>query len=271
MEKINRIGSFQVKPFSKARQNVVLITQEGWRRRSINAFLEADVTTARRLIKEKKEKTGIKISFTGWIIKCVAQALSENKAINSYRHGRKKILIFDDVDVGIPIERFVNGESIPMGYVIRKANEKNVLEITNEIREAQKKTVDESTPQVLMKKLTLLERFVLNSPLFIKKLMVLLLRRNGFLKKKHLGTVGVTAIGMKGRFPGGVIPLGGTTTLLVVVGGTTKKPSVVNEKIEIRDILHLTLSFDHDLVDGGPMVRFVDRLIHLIENGFNLS
>ena len=76
---------------------------------------------------------------------------------------------------------------------------------------------------------------------------------------------------MKGKFPGWAIPLSGATASTIVVGGINKKPGVVNNKIEIREYLHLTITVDHDIVDGGPLARFVDRLIELIENNYGLE
>jgi pyruvate/2-oxoglutarate dehydrogenase complex dihydrolipoamide acyltransferase (E2) component len=104
----------------------------------------------------------------------------------------------------------------------------------------------------------------------VKKLGVLILRRNGLLKKKHLGTIGVTAIGMKGRFPGWVIGMGGPIATLIAVGGITKKPGVFDGKIQVREYLHVTIHVDHDVVDGGPLARFTDRFVELLETGFGL-
>jgi pyruvate/2-oxoglutarate dehydrogenase complex dihydrolipoamide acyltransferase (E2) component len=267
---MNRIGKYKIKSFSRNRQNVALIASEGWRKHSIHAILEVDVTKARQLIHNYKEKTGESISFTGWIAKCIGQALSENIELNAYRLGKRKIVIFDDVDIAIPIERFVDGEYIPMGYIIRKVNKKGIKEITKEIRTAQKEAADKST-QVLIKNITWIEKFVLNSPVFIKKLLLWILRRNGILKKKYMGTVGLTAIGMIGKFSGGIIPLGGTTAILVTVGGIKKKPGVVANRIEIREYLNMTVTFDHDIVDGGPLARFTGRLTELMENAFGLT
>ena len=266
---MDRIGNYCIKPFTKHRKNIRLVTSEGWRKHSTHAFIEVDVTDARKKIRKLFEKTGEKYSFTGWICKCVAQALFEHKDLNAYRLGRHKIVVFDDVDIGIPIEKIVNGEPRPLGYVLRKANEKTVGEITKEFRVVQKEEVDEST-SVLGKNLTSFEKFVLKSPLFLKKLFLVLFRRNGLIKKKHFGTIGVTAIGMKGKFPGGVIPMGASTAILVVVGGITKKPGVVNDEIAIREYLHLTITTDHDIVDGGPLARFVERLTELIENVYGI-
>jgi len=85
-----------------------------------------------------------------------------------------------------------------------------------------------------------------------------------------MGSAAVTAIGMKGKFPGSVVPMGGSYTLLVVVGGIIKKPGVVDDKIKIREYIQMTITTDHDMIDGGPLTRFVDRFDELIENSFGL-
>ena len=36
-------------------------------------------------------------------------------------------------------------------------------------------------------------------------------------------------------------------------------------------MLCLTVTFDHDIIDGAPAARFVRRLVELIENGHGLS
>jgi len=264
---MDRIGKYEVKPFSKARQDIVLVSGEGKRRHNVYALLEVDVTMACEKISRLKPKEDI--SFTGWIVKCVAQAVSDHKQINTYRLGRKKIVVFDDVDIPIPVEREVDGELRPLAYIIRKANEKSVTEITKEIRAVQHQTIDSST-EVLGEELSRGERFVIHAPLFIKKIGVRLLRRRGLLKKKHFGSVGVTSIGMIGRFPGWVIGMGGPIATLIAVGGMTKKPGVVNDAVQVRQYLHITIHVDHDVVDGGPLARFVSRLVELMESGYGL-
>ena len=39
----------------------------------------------------------------------------------------------------------------------------------------------------------------------------------------------------------------------------------------IREYLSLTISVDHDLVDGAPAARFTGRLKELIESGYGLG
>lgn len=269
MNKRDKIGKYKTIPYTKQRKDIEIVTKEGWRRKSINAMLEIDVTIARKKIKEIKEKTGEKISFTSWVIKCISESMTKHKTLNSYKLGRNKIVVFDDVDVAVPVEKESKEETRPRIYILRKANEKTVSEITKEIRNVQKEIVSDET-QVLGRNLTRFERLALRAPLFLKKLLVFFIRKRGIFKKKHMGTTAVTAVGMKGKYKGALIPLGGTATTLFVVGGITKKPRVVDDKIVPREILYLTVSVDHDLVDGGPLARFIDTLTRHMELGYGL-
>lgn len=75
------------------------------------------------------------------------------------------------------------------------------------------------------------------------------------------GTVAITSVGM---FGGGHSGWGLTPTpqsLGLVVGGIAWKPAVVEGRVEPREILNLTVLFDHDVVDGAPATRFTRRLV----------
>jgi pyruvate dehydrogenase E2 component (dihydrolipoamide acetyltransferase) len=54
------------------------------------------------------------------------------------------------------------------------------------------------------------------------------------------------------------------------VGRIVPKPVVVDNNIVIRQMMSLSLSFDHRLVDGGPAARFLQRIKQLIERPFAL-
>jgi len=267
---MDHIGKYQVKLYSKYRRNIELITKEGWRKRSYHAILEIDVTEARKIIQKYKEKTGEKISFTAWVIKCISQTLSEYKEFNAYRHGKRKIIVFDDVDIALPIEKIVKEEARPRVHLIRKANEKTIKDLSSEIKIVQKENASEDT-QILGHKTSGFENFALKAPMFIQRFLLWITRKNAILKKNYMGTTGVTAIGMKGYFPGWIIPLGGTASTLFVVGGITKKPGVIDDKISIREYIHLTITTHHDIIDGGLLARFVERLNSLMEKGYGLD
>jgi len=268
---MNRIGKYKEIPFTKSRKNISIILHEGWKKHAIHALLEFDVTDSKQKIKKIRKETGRDISFTGWVIKCVAETLKEDSSLNSLKHGKNKIVTFEDVDVGMAIERNVGGEFRPIPLLLRQANELDVYQITEKIREAQKIEVDEST-QVIGEELSSFEKFALKAPLFLKKLVIGHYGKKGLIKKQHMGTVGMSAIGMQGNFPGWAIPLGGSQAFMLLIGGVVKKPGVIDEeKIGVRDIMHVTLTVDHDIVDGGPMVRFVDILGKHLKNGAGLE
>ena len=63
----------------------------------------------------------------------------------------------------------------------------------------------------------------------------------------------------------------GTHGLDLVVGSIAWKPAVVDGQIVPRQILNLTILFDHDMIDGAPAARFTRKLIELIESGYGLD
>jgi pyruvate/2-oxoglutarate dehydrogenase complex dihydrolipoamide acyltransferase (E2) component len=71
----------------------------------IHGLIEVDVTRARAFLCEHKATTGESLSFTAFLITCLAKAVDEYKAVQAYRQGSKHLILFDDVDVYTPIER----------------------------------------------------------------------------------------------------------------------------------------------------------------------
>lgn len=131
--------NYEEKTFQKMRQMIVDDVEQGLKRHHIKILTEIDVTKGRELIKQHREKTGEGPSFTGWIMKCIGQAVDEHKDVQALRRG-KKIVVFDDVDISVVVERVIDGEVFPLVVVIRKANKKSFKEIHDEIRKAQAQT-----------------------------------------------------------------------------------------------------------------------------------
>jgi len=89
--------------------------------------------------------------------------------------------------------------------------------------------------------------------------------RNPFWFKRSGGTVGMSAVGMFGGGGGWGIPIA-PCTLMVTVGGIATRPRYVAGELCERDMLSLTLTFDHAIVDGAPAARFARRLTELVES-----
>ena len=262
-----KIGPYHVIDLPPARRDTPNFLDMYWWKHYIYGLLEVDVTVARQFIAEHRARTGEVLSFTGYLAFCVARAADENKEVQAYLKGRKQLLVFDDVDVGLPIEREIEGKRVPAGYIIRGANHKTFLEIHQEIRSAQTGPVPPS------KGLPPWLRFGLMLPWPFPQLFSALInavrRYDPTISVKLGGTVAVTAVGMFGKHSGwGLVPF--PQSLGLVVGGIARKPGLVDDRVEPREMLSLTVMFDHDVVDGAPAARFVKRLVELIESGHGL-
>lgn len=232
-------------------------------------MLEVDVTVARQLITEQKARGGEAFSFTGFLVHCLARAVDENKDVQAYLKGRNRLVMFEDVNVGVMVEHKVGEKTALIGHVIRGANRKTYREIHQEIRTAQSKPAPPGRGVPTWFSRALLLPWPLSG--WVKALMGLVMRQNPAIRVSTLGTVFVTSVGMFGKGHSG---WGVTTTphsLSLVVGGMTWKPAVVEGGIEPREMLNLTVLFDHDVVDGAPATRFVGRLLELIESGYGLD
>ena len=84
------------------------------------------------------------------------------------------------------------------------------------------------------------------------------------------GVVGVTAIGMFGAGSIWLVPLT-NATVTVAIGSISKKPVLVDGNLQEHEFLCLTISFDHDIVDGAPAARFTRRFAELLSGGMELS
>ena len=265
----NKITRNQVVDLPSGRRLMANANKLYWQKHFIYGLLEVDVTIARQFIEEHKARTGEQLSFTGYLTFCLAHAVDENKTVQAYIKGHKQLVVFDDVDVGLMIEQTIGDRPALMGYTVRGANHKTYLEIHQEIRSVQSKPVPPTRgmPSWLQK------AFLLPPPLsgWFGALFDLAMRRDPTIFTSMAGTVGITAVGMFGKGQGGwgLAPL--THGLNLIVGGISWKPAVVEGRIEPREMLDLTVTYDHDVIDGAPAARFTRRLVELIESGYGLD
>lgn len=248
-------------PYSRARRAAqdLAVAQ---RKHMLHGLIEADVTLAQALLRQYQDMTGIALSFTGFIVACVARAVDEQKTIQAYQQGRRHLVIFDDVDVTMLMEQEVDGRTQVTFHIIRAANTKSLLAIHREIRAAQARR-----PKGLQQASARLYNAM---PSLLRRMAVWIAARNPSLWKRFGGTVAVTAVGMFAKGGGWGIPTS-CNTLDVTVGGIGEKPRLLNGQIVQRELLNLTVSVDHDVVDGAPATRFASRLRELIESGYGLS
>lgn len=228
----------------------------GVRRHMVHALVELDVTDARALIRGG-ERAGEKLSFTAFLVASVARAIDADKRLHAYRDWRGRLVLFDEVDVVTLVESDVDHVAIP--HVVRAANLRTAWDIHREIRGIQ------AEPAASRQRSGPLMRLSRVTPGFARRLFFRALRKDPHRLKRVAGTTLVTSVGMFGMGSGwgvGIVPL---HTLGVTVGGISTKPGVVDGRVEPRELLSLTASIDHDIVDGAPAARFARHLRELIE------
>jgi pyruvate/2-oxoglutarate dehydrogenase complex dihydrolipoamide acyltransferase (E2) component len=256
---------YTVVPFAPVRRLIVDVLEMGHRKHMIHGLAEVDVTRARQYIREYEATTGKDLSFTAFIVACLGKAVERNKYMHAYRSGRNHLVLFDEVDVNTQIEIEMDGKKVPIPHTIKAANKRTVRDIHQEIRRVQAEgEKSESAPTSRGEKLfTAL-------PTFVRRLLMRMMFKDPHRAKEYAGTVLLTAVGMFGEGSGWGIPLI-MHTLGVTLGGIAEKPVVLDGQIKVRECLSLTVSFDHDIIDGAPAARFTQRFKELIERGYGLD
>lgn len=257
---MDNIGKYTTKPFKRKFQEETTLFSRN--RYYMIGLLETDITEARRIFACYKETKGTSLSFTSWVAKCVATAIDENKKVQAAKKGRN-LIYFDDVDISVPIEKIIDGKHFPSILVLRKANEKSLQQLHDEIRAAQYPDKDERITTISRKKID----FLFSLPKFIRKLIFWRrLRNNPFYLKKMNGTIHLNPLGMfaKGTY-GWAINLG-HHPVNVIIGGISEQPRIIEGKLENREFLNITLKFDHIIIDGAPATRFARKLVDLLKS-----
>jgi hypothetical protein len=149
-----------------------------------------------------------------------------------------------------------------MPHIFKAVNKHSFRDIHDEMRHTQS-TPHETTEANFM-------RWFLRLPAFLRHLFYRIVLRFPQTLRKYSSPITVTAVGMFGSGSGWGIPMA-SFTLTVTLGTIAKKPGVVDDQIKIREYLHMTVSIDHDIVDGAPAARFVAELRQLIEDAFGLA
>ena len=234
----------------------------GLLKHTVHGLAEFDITQAREAILIHKAHKGEALSFSAFFLACLGKAIDLDKQMHAYRSWRNQLIIFDEVDVNMLFEVEVDGKKTIRPHIIRGVNKKSIREIHEEIREFQSQHQSSQESKFI-------DWFV-RLPGFVRRLFLWVLFKNPRLIKEYYGTVLVSSVGMFGKGSGWGIPVP-NHSLQLTLGGIEEKPGVVNHRIEVRKYMSVTISFDHDVIDGAPAARFMQRLKKLVENGHGLG
>jgi pyruvate/2-oxoglutarate dehydrogenase complex dihydrolipoamide acyltransferase (E2) component len=255
-------GDDRIEPLSPRRRGTADYMRIAGRRSNVHGLVEVDVTDARAAIDAVEAATGEAVSFTAFVVYCLASAIEDHPDVNAYRDWRGRVHVFDDVDVNVLVETTIDGQRIGVPHVLRRANERSVRSLHEEIRSAQQA----SDPAALSRS----GRLALRLPGVLRRLVWRLPQWFPRRWKRLAGTVAVTSVGMFGAGGGWAISPTNYAVQLTV-GGISQKPRLIDGELRSRDLLDLTVTVDHDVVDGAAAARFVGRLRELLEGARGLD
>jgi len=246
-------------PFPFERRFVIDSMIVGESKHAIHGLVDVDVTRARRLVREHGED----LSWTAYVVACVARSAAQHPRVHALRSLLGDLVVFDNVDVCTIVEVEVGAHTYPLPVVLAGAEQRSVADLSREIRAAQRapRAVAMMPTKRSMKLVGLI-------PGSVRRLTMRAFAGAPARLAKRTGTVAVTAVGMFGHVAGHGIPYPTVHSLGVTVGGIVERPRFVDtssDRVERGEFMQLTITFDHDIVDGGPAARFVSDLVTSIE------
>ena len=203
----------------------------------VTTFAEVDVTNMVKWRNANKNafqnKTGIKLTFTPLFVEAIIKAMLEFPLLNSSVDG-DNILLKKDINFGIAVALGTGGEGGLIVPVIKKAQQKNLVGLAESVNEvADKARSKKLSPDDLVG-----------------------------------GTITLTNYGSVGNLMGTPI-INQPQVAIIGTGAIVKRPVVIEQPegdvIGIRQMMFLSMSYDHRIIDGAHGGAFVNRVKQILE------
>ena len=202
----------------------------------VTQFDKADITALEQVRKKYRDevaKAGGNLTVTAVAAKVVASAIKVFPQFNASVDAAGEAIVYKKyVNIGIAADT-PNGLLVP---VIRNVDQKNLIQLSVEIQQLAEKARD--------RKLTLDEM------------------SGGSMSISNLGGIGGTAFTPIVNWP--------EVAILGISRGVFE-PVWNGKEFEPRQMLPLSLSYDHRLIDGADAIRFLRWVAEALENPFALT
>lgn len=229
----SRWGETERKPLSGIRSAVAKNTTLSWQNiPHVTHTDEADLTELHEFLEKTQQEDGEKLSMTAVITKIVVEALKRFPKFNASLDLPNKEIVFKKYfHISVAVDT-ENGLLMP---VIKDVDKKPIIDLSRELGELAEKARQQELKSQEMK--------------------------GGNFAISNLGGIGGTS------FTPVIFPPQGA-----ILGVSTSKTQAVftDGKFEPREILPLSLSYDHRLIDGAEAARFLRWICEVIEQPFNL-
>jgi len=196
----------------------------------VTTIHRVDMTKVAKMREKNKDRFqaayGFGLTYLPFITRAAVAGLRQYPLLNASLDNNN-IIYHNEVNIGIAVA-LENGLIVP---VIRGADEKNVLGL-------QRSIVDLAARA-----------------------------RSRQLKPEEVtgGTFSITNFGSFGSLIGTPV-INQPQVAIIGVGTVDKTPVVIDDAIAIRSICHLSLSFDHRLIDGALADQFMMKVKQVLEN-----
>ncbi len=225
-------GPIRVERMSRMRKTIAAQMHKSWSTVArVTNFDDADVTALEAFRKQSREdyaSEGIKLTTMPFLMKAVTMALRHNPLVNATIDSENDQIVYRDyVNLGVAVDTD-RGLVVPN---IRRADELSIPDFAKALAD--------------------LAGRVRTGEFGVDEL------RGGTFTISNLGAIG-------GTYSTPIINIPEVAILLV--GRTRKLPVVMDDdSIQAREMMPLSLSYDHRLVDGGTAARFLNDLIGYLE------
>jgi len=225
-------GPVSKKPLSPLRQVIARRMGESWNAvPRVTQFDEADFTRLNELRKKfaaKYEKKGARLTLTPLVLKAVAATLKKHPLFNSsLDEAANEIVLKEYYHVGIAVDT-EQGLIVP---VIRDVDKKSILDLAKELEQLAAKARDRKISADELK--------------------------GGTFTISNQGAIGGAHFTPIVNVP---------EVAILGLGRGAMKPVVRDEKVVIRMMTPLGLSYDHRVIDGGEAARFIVDLVAALQD-----
>ena len=185
----------------------------------------SDINSSAKL--DESDKPEFKISINDILIKACALALFKNPKVNSAWYG-DKIIQFGNVDISVAVA-IDDGLMTP---IVRNANQKSLIQISNEVKELAKKAKSQKLKP---------EEY-----------------QGGGFTISNLGMYSIKS------FYAIINP---PQSCILSIGGTREIPAYGKSgNLEKKQVMNISLSCDHRVVDGATAAIFLSTFKRFVEN-----
>ncbi|QDU97229.1 2-oxo acid dehydrogenase subunit E2 [Lignipirellula cremea] len=227
----DQFGPVRIEKMPKIRKTIANKMHESWvTAPRVTNFDDADITDLEKFRQGSKNDyadKGIKLTTMPFVLKAVAMALKNHPAINaSVDMEQGRIIYKEYVNLGVAVDTD-RGLVVP---VIREAGDLSIPEMAKSLADLAEKVRSNE-----------FERSDL---------------QGGTFTISNLGAIG-------GTYSTPIINVPEVAILLL--GRARKLPVIIDDKVEVRLMMPLSLSYDHRLVDGATAARFLNDIISYLK------